>query len=141
MLREVNSLKEQLSWFAERAKENDLDPEIQTMADEIEKQLTTYQNKLNQTKNQSGQDPIRFPPRIDNQYLELYKFATGPDGYISGGAEGRPLESAYTRSADLNTEWVELKKEYLEIINTYIPAFNDAIQGGDIRALTKPKRD
>lgn len=141
VLREVSSLKEQLSWFAERAKENDLDPEIQTMADEIEKQLTNYQNKLNQTNNESGQDPIRFPPRIDNQYLELYKFATGPDGYISGGAEGRPLQSAYTRSTDLNKEWVILKKEYLDIINTYIPAFNEAIQGGDIRALTKPKRD
>lgn len=141
VLREVDALKEQLTWFAERAKENDMNPEIQIMADEIEEKLTTYQNKLNQTNNQSNQDPIRFPPRIDNQFLELYGFVTGPDGYISGGAEGRPLQSAYKRSADLNTEWTVLKKEYQEILTKYLPAFNEAIQGGDIRALTQPKRD
>jgi len=28
-------------------------------------------------------DPIRFPPQLDNQLVELYNYVTGVDGYIS----------------------------------------------------------
>ncbi len=141
VLRDIESIKEQLAWIADRAKDSGMDPSIQKMGEELQAKLSNYQQKLHQTKNESGQDPIRFPPRIDNQFLELYKFATGPDGYISGGAEGRPVEAAYKRTTDLNAAWIILRKEYERLINVDVAAFNQAVEGGSIRALTKPNRD
>jgi hypothetical protein len=95
--------------------------------------------ELQQTKNQSGQDPIRFPPRLDNQWVELYNNVTGVDGYISGGPEGRPLPGAYERLGDLNGEWEGVRVRVQALLQNELQRFNELVQRLGLPAIVLPQ--
>lgn len=121
---EIRSVKKQVKWLKEQSE----DKELQTLGDEILKELTSFEEQLMQTKNKSNQDPIRFAPKLDNQLIENYNYVTGKDGYISGGREGRPNKAAYDRWQDLDKEWTELKKEVNESIEKNVKKFNEIVK-------------
>lgn len=121
---EIRSVKEQIKWLNEQTD----DEETQTLATNLLKELTAQEEKLMQTQNESGQDPIRFAPKLDNQMVEAYNYVTGQDGYISGGREGRPNAAAYTRADDLEQEWAEVKKEVEATLEKSITQFNEMVQ-------------
>lgn len=124
-IKEIRSVKEQIKWLSEQA---DDDKEVQELATNLLKDMTTQEEKLMQTKNESGQDPIRFAPKLDNQMVEAYNYVTGVDGYISGGREGRPNQAAYTRSKDLEQEWAEVKKEVEATLEASVMKFNEIVK-------------
>jgi len=95
---------------------------------------------MQQTKNQSGQDPIRFPPKLDNQFIELYNYVTGVDGYISGGPEGRPTPGAYERLGDLNRDWASVRGRYLSILQNELARFNEAVERLGLPAIVLPEQ-
>lgn len=136
-IKEIRSIKTQLSWLSDQAEVEAID----SMANAIIKELTGYEEELMQTKNKSGQDPIRFAPKLDNQLVETYNYITGQDGYISGGREGRPTEAAYNRWEDLEKEWLDLRVEIDDTIRTQVEAFNQLIQQQKIMGVKykKPK--
>ena len=57
------------------------------------KQLTEMEERLIQTKNESGQDPINYPPMLDDQMAYLYSIVNRQDD--------RPTDGAYKRYEDL----------------------------------------
>ncbi|NCG31952.1 MAG: hypothetical protein GWP44_03645 [Proteobacteria bacterium] len=95
---------------------------------------------LMQTKNRSGQDPIRFPPRLDNQWLELYGRITGTDGYISGGAEGAPHEGTMERLEDLTGEWDVIRTRYIDLLENELRRFNQMVEQLGLPAVVLPTR-
>ncbi|MEL7122727.1 MAG: hypothetical protein AAFO07_24990, partial [Bacteroidota bacterium] len=121
---EIRSVKKQVKWLTEQSD----DDEVKDTAKKILDELTSYEEQLMQTKNESGQDPIRFAPRLDNQLVENYNYVTGPDGYISGGREGRPNKAAYDRWNDLDKEWMEMKEKVQESLKRNVETFNTLIQ-------------
>ena len=98
------------------------------MAERADTALAGVTEDLMQTQNQSGQDPIRFPPKLDNQLVELYNFITGVDGYISGGPEGRPSQGAYERFDDLNIEWGGVRGRLQSVIVNELQELNDLLE-------------
>jgi hypothetical protein len=122
---EIQSVKKQIKWLSEQAAD---DEEVQELATSLLEDLTAEEEKLMQTKNESGQDPIRFAPKLDNQMVEAYNYVTGQDGYISGGREGRPNEAAYTRTDDLEEEWAEVKKEVEATLEESVNKFNEMVK-------------
>jgi hypothetical protein len=86
-------------------------------------------------KSESGQDPIRFPGMLDNQYAELYGNVTGTDGYIAGGPEGAPTAGAMRRMEDLNADWAELRQRLQVIFDTEVAEFNALIERLGIPAV------
>jgi photosystem II stability/assembly factor-like uncharacterized protein len=121
---EIRSVKKQVKWLTEQSD----DEEVRETAQKILTELTGYEEQLMQTKNESGQDPIRFAPRLDNQMVENYNYVTGQDGYISGGREGRPPKAAYDRWNDLEEEWIEVKEKVEESLKRNVETFNMLIQ-------------
>lgn len=121
---QIRSVKKQIKWLTEQS-ENE---EINEVGPQLLEELTSYEEQLMQTKNQSGQDPIRFAPRLDNQLVENYGYVTGTDGYISGGREGRPAKAAYDRWNDLEAEWTELRSEVEETLEKSAGTFNELIE-------------
>jgi hypothetical protein len=57
------------------------------MAKTFEDQLNNVQDSLYQTRNQSGEDPLNFPIRINNQMAALL-------GFVASG-ERRPPKQSY----------------------------------------------
>jgi photosystem II stability/assembly factor-like uncharacterized protein len=101
---------------------------LQPLADTLSENARSVHEELMQTNNRSGQDPIRFPPQLDNQLVELYNYVTGVDGYISGGREGRPTSAAYRRFDDLNADWSVIRGRYQSILTNELQRFNEAVE-------------
>ena len=93
-----------------------------------------------QPRNSSAQDPIRFPPRLDNQWLEVYGRVTGTDGYISGGAEGAPQEGTMERLSVLTDEWDVVRARYLELLEGELQRFNAAVEQLGLPAIVLPRQ-
>jgi photosystem II stability/assembly factor-like uncharacterized protein len=127
-IRQVRSIREQLDTFAERAKRAGFGEGIQAAVTELEDKLDSIEEVMVQTKNQSGQDPIRFAPRLENQFVALYEYVTGPDEYRSGGPEGKPTAGAYARFDDLKAEWNEAKTRLQKILNEDLAQFNQTLK-------------
>lgn len=121
---QIRSVKKQIEWLTEQSENK----EINEVGPALLEELTAYEEQLMQTKNQSGQDPIRFAPKLDNQLVENYGYVTGTDGYISGGREGRPALAAYDRWNDLEKQWDVLKAEVDENLEKSADTFNALLE-------------
>jgi hypothetical protein len=88
-----------------------------------------------QRRSQSGQDPIRFGGKLDNQYAELYGNLTGTNGYIAGGPEGRPTRGAVQRAQELNGQWTSVHQRLLRILDAEVQALNAAATRAGIPAI------
>ena len=123
-----------------RADEIGVGDQVTPLADSINDGLESVHEEMTQTKNKSGQDPIRFPPMLDGQYVALYEYVTGEDNYRFGGAEGRPTEGAYELFADLNVRWVTLRSRLDRILQDDVARLNDLLQRLGVPSVTTPGR-
>jgi len=115
-VRDIRSIRTQMHDIAEEADEAGFGDEFVGMAEETGEKLTDVEEELFQTKNESGQDPLNFPPMLDNQIAALY-------GYILSTYD-RPNEGAGERLEDLRTQ-LDVQLEALrEIIETDVAEFN-----------------
>ena len=128
VLEELQGIMAQIDEVVEKAGFAGQSEAVTPLADTVDANLTEVQEELMQTRNQSGQDPIRFPPKLDNQWVELYNFLTGVDGYISGGPEGRPTAGAMERYEDLNAEWRRVRGRYQGVLNDHVRRFNELVE-------------
>ncbi|MDX2184333.1 MAG: glycosyl hydrolase [Gemmatimonadaceae bacterium] len=139
-LRTLRGLAAQATKAVELAATLGTDAQLKGAADTLTQSMTGVEVELTQVKSQSGQDPIRHAGKIDNQLAELYGFLTGANGYIGGGAEGRPKRSATERAADLNREWAIQRLRYEKILREDIPAFNARAQKAGVGPLVVPSK-
>jgi photosystem II stability/assembly factor-like uncharacterized protein len=134
----IRSVKEQAHSLAQRANDAGRGEELIELADSLAARLGAIEQKLTQVKNQSNQDPLRFAPMLDNQFVAVYEYVTGVDAYRYGGAEGRPTEGAYARFQDLNAEWTALQTELHTIMMSQIQPFNDAVERLGLTGIVMP---
>jgi len=118
-IRTIRSIRSQLADITERIEGADVEMDVESVrstAEQIQEELTAIEKELMQTKNESRQDPINFPPQLDNQLAYLYTHVNG--------AYGRPTEGSYERLEDLE-EIIEPHLSRLrEILNTDVRDFN-----------------
>jgi hypothetical protein len=133
-IREIRSVREQsqdiLGMLRENQGQDDLVKELEEIWDPLGKELTAVEKALIQTRNESGQDPINFPSRFDDQLAYLYSHVNS--------SYGRPTEGAYERYQDL----VDATAPYLERVRAAIQwevdAFNRILrQAGVGPVVTK----
>ncbi|MEK6253735.1 MAG: hypothetical protein N2B05_03465, partial [Gemmatimonadales bacterium] len=92
--------------------------------------LTQIENDLVQSKNESGQDPLNFPPKIDNQLAYLY-------GYV-GFSDGSPTAGALARYADLVAELDSYLGELEEVLAGPVTDFNEILRARGAPAVIVP---
>jgi photosystem II stability/assembly factor-like uncharacterized protein len=136
----VRAVKEQAARAVELAGRLDRAAELRPAADSLTKKLTDVESELIQSRSQSDQDPIRFAGKLDNQLAELYGNLTGVDGYIAGGADGRPTAGALERTRDLERQWAPLSARLREILDRDVPAFNDLAARIGVAPVVLPPR-
>jgi hypothetical protein len=131
----VRDVRAQTETVLSKAREMGRATELAPLADSLTAHLNAVEDELVQRRSQSGQDPIRFGGRLDNQYAELYGNLTGTNGYIAGGPEGRPTRGAVQRMQELNTQWMAVHQRLLRILETEVQALNAAAQRAGIPAI------
>ncbi|HEU5218908.1 MAG TPA: hypothetical protein VFU23_09625, partial [Gemmatimonadales bacterium] len=97
-VRTIRNVKAQLA--ARRASAGTRGAALEKMAGPLESQLSLVEETIYQVKNRSGQDPLNYPIRLNNQIAAL--------GGVAGGAEARPtaqsIEVFRMLSADLDVQ-------------------------------------
>ncbi|HSR68839.1 MAG TPA: glycosyl hydrolase [Acidobacteriota bacterium] len=130
-LRTLRSLREQAEALARRASEAGKDDEIKEAAKQLGEKLTAVEDELFQSKHESGQDPINFPSRIDNQIAYLYSVVNGQDA--------RPTEGSYQRFEDLRAELDPVLQKLNEIVENDLQAFNRLLEEKGAQGVMLPK--
>ena len=91
--------------------------------------LTKVEEALYQTKNRSGQDPLNFPIRLNNNKLA----AVG--GVVSAG-DYRPTDQAYTVRDELTAQIDEQLEKLAAVLAGDLPVFNRLVKDADIPAVS-----
>jgi len=126
----IRETRDQLKGVAERAKGNKA---IADAADALGKKLTVVEEELYQTKNQSSQDPLNFPIRLNNKLAAL--------AGVVGGGDAAPTDQSYAVYDDvagrIDTQLARLR----EVVETDVPAFNALVRAQNVPAvvLSPPK--
>jgi photosystem II stability/assembly factor-like uncharacterized protein len=117
---QIDQLKERLAGVAGG-------DEVRTRAEALAKSLTEIEEALYQTRNQSPQDPLNFPIRLNNK---LSAVAASVDGDLD-----RPTDQAEAVRREL-TAAIDQQLEKLDRIwQTELPAFNELVRLKEVPAL------
>ncbi len=115
----------------EEAAEDDVADAVRQRADTVAARLTAVEEELIQTRNVAGQDPLNFPPKLDNQLVYLY-------GHVNA-AYGRPTAGSYERFEDLLAEVEPLLDRLRQVLETDVPAFNVLLREHDLDGVVVPR--
>lgn len=101
---------------------------INDSASALKKNLTSVEESLYQTKNQSSQDPLNFPVRLNDKLASL----TG----VLSSADTAPTEQSYVVYDELVVQIDAQLAKLAQIMKTDVPAFNQLVRDQNIPAVT-----
>jgi photosystem II stability/assembly factor-like uncharacterized protein len=130
-VRSIRSVRDQMTTIIKLAKKAGIEGDFQETVDAIDEKLTGVEEELIQTKSEAGQDPLNFPPRIDNHYVYLY-------GHLNGDY-GRPTAGSYQRFEDLNAELQPHMDKLEAILATDVAQFNRTLNEKGAAVIMVPK--
>jgi len=93
----------------------------------LNKNLTAVEEALYQTKNQSNQDPLNYPIRLNNKLAAL--------GGVVGSAEAAPTAQSHAVYDELVTQIDAELQKLAQIMRTEVPAFNQLVREQNIPAV------
>jgi photosystem II stability/assembly factor-like uncharacterized protein len=93
----------------------------------LNKNLTTIEEALYQTKNQSNQDPLNFPIRLNNKLAAL--------GGVVGSAESAPTAQSYAVYDEVVAQIDAQLQKLAQLMRTDVPAFNQLVRDQNIPAV------
>src|SRR4029434_6365673 len=94
--------------------------------------LTAIEETLYQTKNQSNQDPLNFPIRLNNKLAAL--------GGVVATAESAPTAQAYACCDQVVAHIDAQLQKLAQLMRTDVPAFNQLVRDQNIPAVVvKPQ--
>ncbi len=124
-LTRLREIKLQAKGIVERMSKAGIeDNAVTEESEELTGKLTAIEVELTQVKSKSGQDPINFPPMIDNQFTSLY-------GFVNSG-DFQPTAGAYERFEDLKPQLDDLLGQLQQVIRTDLTAFNDLLRNKNV---------
>ena len=109
---------------------SDFADRVRLASDSASARLTEVEEALIQTRNESGQDPLNFPPMLDNQIVYLY-------GHVNA-SYGRPTEGTLERMGDLRSELDVLLVRVRRVLDTEVSDFNRMLSEQGVPGVVVP---
>jgi photosystem II stability/assembly factor-like uncharacterized protein len=129
----LRDVKAQSQGIVERVKKSGLGAEeVEKAAKAMTDKLTDLEKEITQVDSKSGQDPINFPPKIDNQLTSLYSYVVLGDF--------QPTAGAHERFNDLKPELSKLRNRFDEIVSTDVAEFNRVVAGLSLPPVVLPQK-
>jgi photosystem II stability/assembly factor-like uncharacterized protein len=124
---EIREIRKQIDDLLKRLRGQ---PNFKTINDAstvLNKNLTTIEEALYQTKNQSSQDPLNFPIRLNNKLAAL--------GGVVSGSDYPPTAQSYVVYDDVVAQIDAQLQKLAQILKTDVPAFNQLVREQNIPAV------
>jgi len=130
---DIRAAKKQLEDYAARLKDDVAAKKVADAAKDLDKKLTEVEQELYQTKNQSSQDPLNFPIKLNNRLAALLGVVqendAGPTKQSNVVYEGLASEAnAQIRAAD-------------QLLKDDVGAFNKLVRDSNIPAVSVPRKE
>jgi hypothetical protein len=93
------------------------DAQLKAAGDRLASSLSVVEEAIYQVRNQSGQDPLNFPIKINNRLASLL-------GVVNRG-DGKPIANAAPIFKDLSAELKEQIDRLQEVLASHLAAFNE----------------
>jgi photosystem II stability/assembly factor-like uncharacterized protein len=127
---DIRAAKKQLEDYAARLKDDAAAKKVADAARDLDKKLTAVEEELYQIKNQSSQDPLNFPIKLNNRLAALLGVVestdAGPTKQSNVVYEGLASEAnAQLRAAD-------------KLLKDDVAQFNKLVKDSNIPAVTVP---
>jgi hypothetical protein len=101
---------------------------INDAASALKKNLTSVEESLYQTKNQSSQDPLNYPIRLNNKLAAL--------AGVVASADSAPTDQSYAVYDEIVIQIDAQLAKLAQIMKTDVPAFNQLVRDQNIPAVT-----
>jgi photosystem II stability/assembly factor-like uncharacterized protein len=109
---QIRSIKQQVT---ERTSKSS-NAQLKAEGDRLAKSLSAVEEEIYQVRNQSGQDPLNFPIKINNRLASLL-------GVVTRG-DGKPIANAHPIFKDLSAELKVQTDRLQQVLATELTAFN-----------------
>ncbi len=119
----IRHLKEQAKARADQAK----DAKLTAAADALSEKLTTIEGEIYQYRNQSSQDPLNFPIKLNNKLAAL-------QGIVES-ADGKPTKQSYEVFEDLSTQLTTQLTALTTSVKTDVASFNKLVVAKKLTAI------
>ncbi len=129
-LGQIRDVRGQVNDLLERLKKAGQAEGVDSAAKPLVEKLTAIEEKLIQTKSQSGQDALNFPPQLDSQWATLLSEI--------GSADARPSDGSYTRFEELKAELAGHLSKLKEVLDADLAAFNSHVREKGILPVILP---
>ena len=127
VIKKIRESRKQLDFLRSKLDEEE-HKELITFTDSIGNYLSKVEEALYQTKNQSRQDPLNYPIRLNNKLGHLMT--------LSSIGEYQPTEQAIAFKEEVFEEIDAAIKEFDRIREQMIPELNQMVKEADIKAVT-----
>lgn len=127
----LRSIREQVESVVERvdAAEPEVPEGLRVEADSLLAALDAWESTVVQPRQETFQDVINFPNRLDAQVLHLIGSVDGTEPPLTDGAR--------ERLRDLDGEWSERRSAFQQLLGR-VEAFNRSVRDQGIEAVTIP---
>jgi photosystem II stability/assembly factor-like uncharacterized protein len=128
---QIRDVKRQLGDLLKRAADAPNAKPVLDAGRDLNAKLSSIEEELYQTKNQSSQDPLNFPIKLNNKLAAL--------GSIVGSADAAPTDQSYTLYDELAGKIDVQLQRLTQVMTTDLKAFNNLVRTSDIPAvIVKP---
>lgn len=121
-VRTIRNLKAQLSDRAPKMPANK-QAAFSRAVDAITERLSAVESEIYQVKNQSGQDPLNYPIRLNNKIAAL--------AGVAGGADAKPTSQLYTVYNDLSAQ-LDRQLQAMRGALVTLPAINASLKAAGL---------
>ncbi|HYH86256.1 MAG TPA: hypothetical protein VEX60_12445 [Pyrinomonadaceae bacterium] len=124
---QIRDVKRQLDDLLKRAADQPNAKPVLDAGRGLSAKLTAVEEELYQTKNQSSQDPLNFPIRLNNKLAAL--------GGIVGSADAQPTEQSYALYDELAAKIDAQLQRLAQVMSSDLKNFNNLVRTSDIPAV------
>ncbi len=129
---DIREAKKQLAEYAARLKDDASQKKVVDAANDLIKRLSKVEEELYQVKNQSSQDPLNYPIKLNNRVAALLGVVTGTDT--------APTKQSYTVYEGLASEVNVQLRAADKLLTDDLGAFNKLVRDSNVPAVVLKRK-
>jgi photosystem II stability/assembly factor-like uncharacterized protein len=126
-IKDIREMKSQINTLSENIGDEEQYKSLIEEGKRINKELSDIEETLYQVKNQSGQDPLNYPIRLNNKLAHISS--------LNGRGDYPPTDQSVVVKNELTDQIDQQLDAYNKLIENDVPAFNRSVADKGVNAI------